>query len=548
MQFLLYDLGFLYDLGLILIVSTFLAYFSRALKQPMLVAYFLAGVIIGPFGLGFIQATEVINTLAQVGIAFLLFTVGLELDFKKLRSVGYTSLLGAGIQVVLSFLLGFGLGTGFGFSPLVSVYTGLLFAFSSTMIVAKLLVDRSEVETLHGRTMLAILVIQDLIIIVTLPFLSNLEAIFSMEILGRILINALGLFSFAVVLNRFVFKRLLKYAARSKELLFFTSVSICFLFIGLARTLHFSIAIGAFIAGISMANFPYNMEIETEVRSLRDFFSILFFATLGMQFNPSVIQHLFWPFIISLLLIIVAKPVILALTYLFLGYGGRESSIVGLGMGQSSEFAFIMAAQGVALGHLSTDLYSFLVSLVVISMLTTPYLMRVRNQLYELFSGIKIFDLHKRFESHYLETIEREPEERLKDHIVVIGGGVGGKRIINYLLTKKKDFVVIDSNPEVVEDLSEQEIHCIYGDASHEEILQRAGVFRAKMVALSIPDVPSSVYVTKKIKGYNSKIKVFARAHTRADADDLHQAGADYIVIPELASGDEIIRLMGEYL
>jgi Kef-type K+ transport system membrane component KefB len=550
MEHIIYNLGFLYDLGLVIIISTVLAYFAKALKQPLLIAYVIAGVIIGPFGMGWITSMENISTLAQIGVAFLLFTIGLELDFKKLKSVGTASVTGAVIQMLLTFVLGYSLSIFFGLNQLMATYVGFLFAFSSTMIVAKMLVDRDEISTLHGRTMLAILLIQDVVVIILLPSLSSIHSLTSLEFIGSTIIKALGLFSIALVLNRFVFGKILDYAAKTKELLFFTAISICFVFIGLAYSISFSIAVGAFIAGISLANFPYNIEISSEIRSLRDFFSIIFFTSLGMQLNPFVIQNQFLLFTVLLLAMLLIKPVILSLTYLLMGYGGRTSSVIGLGLGQASEFSFIIAAQGLALGHFIANpgFYSLLISIVVISMLTTPYFLKYRDSFYRLFSRIKMHSIRRTLKPRYIFNIEKFPEKKLRKHIVVIGGGVTGKGVINYIISKKRKFIVIDSNPEVVKSLSSQGIYCIYGNICHEEVLKKSRIYHADMAVITAPDIHSSVHTVEKVKKFNPDIKFFVRAHTSEDAEALHKAGADFIVVPELVSGSELIRLMGMYL
>jgi Kef-type K+ transport system membrane component KefB len=270
-------LPLLFDIGIIILFSAILAYIARFLRQPIIIAYVLAGLIVGPVGLGIITNTEEITLLSELGIVFLLFSVGLEIDFRRLSHVGFATLVGGTLQVVLTFFIGFFVGMLFGLDSVLSIYIGLLLAFSSTMIVAKILADRNELNTLHGRIMLGILLLQDIVAVIVLPLLSNIEAIVSFEFVILILLRGLGLFAIALLLNKFFFPKILDYAAKKHEILFLTAIANCFFFIGVSYFLGFSIAIGGFIAGISMANFPYNIEIEGEVHSLRDFFSILFF-------------------------------------------------------------------------------------------------------------------------------------------------------------------------------------------------------------------------------------------------------------------------------
>ncbi len=545
----------LLDIGLIILIATLLAYFARILRQPLLVAYVVAGVIIGPMGLGVITNPEDINTLAELGIAFLLFTVGLEIDFKRLRSVGPASLVGALIQMGATFALGFGIAILMGLEPLIGVYLGLLMAFSSTMIVAKLLVDRNEIKTLHGRIMIGVLLIQDLLVIVVLPLMGNVGTVFSLEVAVMIIFRGLGLFSIAVVLNRYVFKRLLDYAARSHEILFLTAVAVCFAFIGLAVALDFPIAIGAFIGGIALAQFPYNMEIFGEMHSLRDFFSVIFFASLGMLLRPVDILGMFPLFISLLLVTVLIKPLILSLIYLFMGYGGRTASVIGLGMGQASEFSLLLAFQGLALMHFGVlsgaflDVFSVMVSVVIFSMILTPYLMNARNRIYNVFS--------KRFKvpfadglgtPHHVKKLEKHPESRLSNHIVVFGCDVMGGKIVDYLIERKKKLIVAEHNPEVIKELSEKGVYTMYGDADNEDLLSALGLYKARLAIVTIPDVEISGFVIGKAKRFNPGINIFARAHSEDEAEALYRAGADFVVVPDFVSGGTLIRKIEHFL
>jgi Kef-type K+ transport system membrane component KefB len=543
------DISLLLDIGLVLIVATFLAYLARMFRQPLLVAYVLAGIIIGPMGLGLMTNEDEIKILAELGIAFLLFTVGLEIDFKRLRSVGTATVTGAFLQMAASFFVGFGIALLFGLGFLVGAYIGLLLAFSSTMIVAKILVDRNEIKTLHGRIMIGVLLIQDLVVILVLPMLKNVELLISPEVLGITVINGLGLFSIAVVLNRYVFKRLLDYAARNNEVMFLTAVAVCFAFIGLSSFLGFSIAIGAFIGGIALAQFPYNLEIFGEMHSLRDFFSVIFFASLGMSlsfFNISLMSSLF---VTVLLLTLLMKPLILSIIYLALGYGGRTSSIIGLGMGQASEFSFILALQGLSLGHFGAPVFSIMVSVVVISMVVTPYFMKFRNNIYSIFAtrmNIPFFD--GLGTPRHVKKMEKPPEKELKNHVVIFGCDVMGGKIVDYLNQRKKKFIVAEHNPEVIRELSKNGVYTLYGDADNEDLLKASGLYRAKLAIVTIPDVETSGFVIGKAKRHNPGLKIFARAHSEDEADALYRVGADFVVVPDFVSGGTLIRKTEHFL
>ncbi len=541
-------LPILFDLGLIIFVSAVLAYFARILRQPLIIAYVLAGVIVGPVGMGIITNTEEITLLSELGIVFLLFSVGLEIDFRKFRHVGFAAFTGGAVQIILMFITGFVVGMAFGLNMILSVYTGLLLAFSSTMIVAKILADKDELNTLHGRIMLGILLLQDIIAVVVLPILSNVDSLLSVEFVSSIILRGLGLFAIAILLNKFFFPRILDYAAERHDILFITAVANCFFFIGSSYVLGFSLAIGGFIAGLSMANFPYNIEIAGEIHALRDFFSIVFFSSLGMQLNFWVIQNSFPLFITLLLLVMLLKPAVLSLIYLFLGYGGRTSGYVGVGMGQASEFMFIIAAEMFLLGNITHEFYSLLLSIVVVSIVVTPYFSRARGIFYDFFSRFHIPQIRHLIHPKSIHTLENPPDEMLEKHIILFGAHRMGEKIVQYLRDRGEKFVVVERDPEIVKDLSRKGIYVRYGDAENDEILKKIFLTKAKLLILTIPYADVASFVVRKAKRFNKRVRIIARAHTEIDAERLYKAGADIVIIPEFVSAEKVIKKIEHFL
>jgi CPA2 family monovalent cation:H+ antiporter-2 len=540
-------LPILFDIGLIIVISAVLAYVAKFLRQPILVAYVVAGIIVGPMGMGIITNTDEITLLSELGIVFLLFSVGLEIDFRKLRHAGFSSLVGGGIQIALMFFLGFAVAGMFGLGSILAIYIGLLLAFSSTMIVAKILADKDELNTMHGRIMLGILLLQDVIAIIVLPLMANMAAVTSLDFTMSITLRGLGLFALAIVLNKFFFPRILDYAAERHEVLFVTAVANCFFFIGASYFLGFSIAIGGFIAGISMANFPYNIEIAGEVHALRDFFSILFFSTLGMQLNFMVIQHSLPLFITLMLLLVLLKPALLSMTYLLLGYGGRTSGYVGLGLGQSSEFIFILAAEMLIIGSITREFYSLLISVVVLSIVITPYVMNARGGFYNLFSRFSFPRGHSLLHPKSIHVIENQPKDQMKGHVVVFGAHRMGDKIVKYLAGIKEKFVVIERDPEIVKELGRQNVYIKYGDAENEEILEKVGLAKAKLVILTIPYADTSSFVIRRARRLNPGIRIIARAQSEQDAESLYLAGADAVIIPEIVSAEKIVKKIDHF-
>jgi len=531
----------LLDIGVIIILATLLAYAARLLRQPLLIAYVLTGIVLGQLT-GAAAGIEDVKMLADFGIAFLLFTIGLEIDVQKLRSVGKASLVGGFTQVGITFATGYIVSGFLGFDSVTGIYIGALVAFSSTMIVAKLLVDRNEINTLHGRIMIGVLLLQDIIVIMLVTMIRSIGGEFSFDLFINSLINGFGLFAIAVVLNRFVFKSVLEKVSRSGELLFLTTVSVAFAFISVSSVLDFPIAIGAFFGGLALAQTPYNFEIYHKMRSLRDFFLVIFFSTLGIQLNLASLGSMIWEFVALLAIIVVMKPVILSLIYLLMGYGGRTSSSIGLGMGQASEFSFILASMGLALGHISGSVFSLIISVMIVSVIVTPYLMRSRNAVYKAFRQLDIPGARMLSRPRHLESIQRKPESVPENHIVVFGCHLMGRRIVDYLKSMGVRFIVVEHNPEVIKELASEGVYAIYGDAENDEIFKAVGLYKARVAVVTIPDVEVSCYITSKAKRYNPGIKIYARAHSEADAQTLYSNGADFVVVPDFVSGGTIIR------
>jgi len=460
----LIDFGLLFDIGLIVILATVLGFFAKFLKQPTLIAYIITGLIIGPIGLGALNIdiagfsvgiTELdeILILSTLGIAFLLFSVGVETDFSKLANLGKVVMIGGVLQVLLTMLVVFAGTFWFNlFDFTQSVYLGLILSFSSTLIVIKLLSDYNQISTLHGRLLIGYLLVQDAIVIIALPFLANLDQIFSLSVFAPVLAVGLFFLVFAYALNRYVYPSIFRYSADSDELLFLTSVTSCFLFIMLAFLLNFSIALGAFIAGLALSNLPYNLEVLNKIKGLRDFFATIFFVSLGMQIDFSFVHFPIQILLFILLIIYFLKPLLYFFINLFSGYGTRISVIVALSLAQISEFSFIIADLGRDILNRTPGLFSLVIIVIAFSMATTPYLMTNSNSLYDFFKkhsgsiGKKLRN-NKGFNRKIIE-LENIPK-RIKDHIVIVGGGVVGFNIAESLY-KDHPLVLIDHNSDVV--------------------------------------------------------------------------------------------------
>jgi len=538
------EFALFWDIGLIIVTATFLAYIARILRQPLVVSYMLTGILLGPLGLSLIKEREVITILSEFGIAFLLFIVGLELDLRRLRDLGVVTTVTTLVKSVILFFLTFNVSLLIGFSHVEAIYLGLVLSFSSTMIVIKLLSDKGELDTLHGRIVLGILLTEDVLAILVLSVIST-PGYMSLNMALMSLLKGVGLFSIAIVLSRYILPTIFKFVAKSQELLFLTALSLCFLFAKLADVSGFSVAIGAFIAGVAVATFPYNLEIISRIHSLRDFFATLFFVSLGMEIWVVNVGTLLYPLLAFVFLVLVVKPIIVMLNVSLFGYSSRSSFLTAVSLTQISEFSLIIALTGMQLKHISVDVFSLTALLALVSITFTSYFIKFDNNLYYRLN---------RYLAH-LDRISQKRGKKLEDmppksteHIIVFGAHRMGYKIVKTLMELKERFLVVDFNPEIITSLIEEGVHSIYGDIGDMEILKRVNLQGADMVISTIPNEEDSMLLIEEAKKVNPKAIVFVTADRLDQALELYDLGADYVFLPRMLSGEKASELISRHL
>lgn len=529
-----------FQIGIIIIIATILAFIAKFIKQPLIPAYVLAGLIIGPV-LKLITNTETIITLSEIGIAFLLFIVGLEINLKKLKDVGLVSSIGGLTQMLAIFTASFIIAMFLGFYSKEAVYIGLIIAFSSTMVVVKLLSDKKEIDTLHGRIVLGILIMQDILAILVLSALTTLGD-FSLLQLFLSLFKGAIVFLVAVAASKYIFPRVFEYCAKSQELLFISAVSVSFIFSMLFYSIGFSIAIGAFVAGVTLANLPYNLEIIGKVKSLRDFFAVIFFVSLGMELSFGILGDILIPLIIFMILAVIIKPLLIMFLCSFFGYKKRTSFKVALSLAQISEFSLIIVAQGLILGHIGQEIFSITVILAVTTIILTSYLIKFENGIYLRFSSyLDVFDKLTGPYNH-LEYIPRKKHE-----FIICGYNRIGYSIVDKLKKMKKKMLVVDFNPEVIKRLIHDKIPCIYGDIGDIEILSRLNLRHAAMVISTAPSKRDNLLLIRTTRKENKHATIIVTSTHISKALELYDAGADYVIMPHLLGGDHMSLLLEEF-
>ena len=530
------DVGLFLELGIIIIVAALAEFILRLLRQPQILAYVLVGVLITPV-FGLIVDTSLIESMSLIGIAFLLFIVGIEMDLKSLKSVLLVSTLGSVLQTVILFVTGYLVALLLGFLSLEAAYIGLMLAFSSTMVVMKLLSDRKELATLHGRIAIGTLLTQDIVAIFALSIMTSINGV-NTALLAIAFVKFLILFGIAYLASRFLFPEMFKFAAKNQELLLILSLAVCFTFSLSFSYIGFPVAIGAFLAGISLGNLEYHIEIIAKMKSLKDFFALLFFVSLGMGLSLGVIQKMWFPLIIILVLVMFVKPlVIMTITSLF-KYTKKPSFLTANSLAQVGEFSLILAAQGLLLKHITQDLFSLIVITVLFTITTTSYYVEYNQFFFRLLKKpLSIFD---RFTTQGLEYLPSE----VRPKIVLCGHDRVGYSILRSLHKKKNKVLVIDYNPEVINHVVSEGYHSIYGDVTDDEIMDKMNLKELSMFISTIPRVKDNIHLLRKLREVNKRAKVIMTANDIDESFKLYELGADYVVLPHFLGGEHVSNLI----
>lgn len=521
------------ELSKILIITVVISGIMRLLRQPVIIGYILTGVIVGPVMLNIVSSTATLSTFSQIGIALLLFMVGLNLNPRVIKEVGKVSLITGIGQVVFTSFIGFIIARLLGFSAVISLYVSIALAFSSTIIIMKLLSDKKDLETLYGRISIGFLIVQDFIAIAILLIISSLNNGNSLTSLAieSLLKGGAGIAAL-FALTIYVIPRITEYIAKSQEYLLLFSIGWCFAIASIFHYLNFSIEAGALLAGVTLSLSPYHYEISSRMKPLRDFFLVLFFIMLGSQMIFSNILASMSLIIILSLFVLIGNPIIVMILMGILGYTRRNSFLAGLTVAQISEFSLIVVAMGVSVGHVTNETLSLVTAVGLITFAGSTYLIMYSNKIYS-------------FLSPYLKFFERKGEkvDEKKFHkeenfdIILVGYNSIGFDILESLKKIKKKFLIFDYDPEVIEKLSKDGYECRYGDANDTEILDELKFVKAKMIISTIPVLDTNLLLVKKIREKSRKTIVAVVSHNIDEAIRLYDEGATYVLMPHFLGG-----------
>lgn len=533
--------GFFVEITLLLGIATVLAILFRVLKQPPILAYILTGIIVGPLHLLNPEAEEAIHVFSELGITLLLFMLGLELKLSELRFVGKVSILVGLGQVVVTSIVGFFITVLLGFDPIGSIYIATGLTFSSTIIIIKLLSDKKELGTLHGKISTGILLVQDFLAIIALVLLNGIANGANSSPLEGILVT-LGksaiMFALVVIGSKLIFPKLVHYLSKSSEILFVFSLGWAFGIATIASSdiVGLSIEIGGFLAGLALANTVESFQIITRIRPLRDFFIILFFINLGMGLDLMNISSVLPEAIVLSIFVLIGNPLIVMILMRGLGYHSQTSFKTGLSVAQISEFSLILIFLALNLGYVDERGVAVMTLVGIITFTVSTYGILNSHQLYKYFrKPLRTFQQKRT--KHKINITDSD----LKQHVVIIGANRVGINIIEKLKTSEQDIVVIDYDPGLAEEFADDKhVFFISGDAADMEVQEAAKMEQAEVIVSTIPNVEDNVILITHIKQVNPKVKIISTVHRDYYAKALYAAGADHVIYPYSFVGNSI--------
>jgi Kef-type K+ transport system membrane component KefB len=540
------------DITLSILFAWMLGLVAHVARQPLILSYLVGGFLIGPYGIGWVKSDQSIATISELGLIFMLFMIGLEIDLKKIVRAGRVILFAAGGQLlggcVLGVLLFMAMGLGLGGGRFDALYLAVACALSSTVIIVKVLYEKRELDTLPGRITLGVLVLQDIFAILFLavqPSLDNLQVGVILLSVARVAV----LVATAWVLSRYVLPKLFHQIARRPELVMLGALAWCFLIGEIAERLHLSREMGSLVAGVSLSTFPYALDVTAKVTTLRDFFITLFFVALGMTI-PIPDRS-----VIGLALIIAVFTVVSRLLTTFvplylMKQGLRASLLPAINLAQISEFSLVVIQTGVLAKHISMQTANAASFAFVLLAVVSTFLIGRSDQIVRAAIGPL-----KRLGLRDLDAAELAAAEAGEGHgaarrIVILGFFRTASALLSEIEQRDKSMLdqitVVDFNPNVFRNLAARGLHVIYGDISNVETLVHAGVGNAEIVILSVPDAllkgADNEKLVRHVRTLNSKAKIISTADVLATVEDQYSAGADYVTVPRFTDAQELFH------
>ena len=519
----------------------------RKMRIPAILAFFITGLLAGPHGLGLVPIDEV-NFLAELGVIFLLFTIGIEFSLEKVSQIKRYVILGGSLQLTLTLLATYLLCSNLGLNTSESIFIGLLVSFSSTAVVLRILQEKDQIYSIHGQISLGILIFQDIAVVLVILFIPMLAGVDNgiFNNLPLLLVKGVGLIVFALISAKWIVPGLIHYIARfkSRELFILTIILICFGVTWMTSSIGLSTALGAFLAGLIISNTDYSNQALGNVLPFADIFMSFFFVSIGMLLNIGFIMENLLLIIILSIIVILLKSLIAGLTAGILGLSLRVMILVGLILSQIGEFSFILSAKGLELGIINEGFFQMFLAVSVVTMSITPFVLAVAPRISHFSDRLPL--PHRIKKGFY--PFKTPQEKVFSDHLIIVGFGVNGKNMAKAASKADIPYVVIEINPQIVKNEKSRGESIHYGDAAHGTVLKNVNIKNARIMVVAISDAIGTRKILDIAKKINPNIYIIVRTRYIRDMESLYQMGADEIVPEEFETSIEIFsRVLEKY-
>ena len=521
------------EVAVVLAIASVVGAICLWLRQPLISAFILVGVLVGPVGLDWVHAHDQVELFAELGVSVLLFVVGLKLDPGLIRSVGMVSVVTALGQMGLTAVLGYSLAMLFGLESFAAFYVAAALTFSSTIIIVKLLSDKREIDALHGRIALGILIMQDIVVVLLMLVLGAYgsevsETNLTLEIL-EVLAKGSGFLFLVGLLTRFLLPLLLHSIAKSSELIVLFAIAWAIGLAALGVVLGFSQEVGALVAGVSLAATPYRAALAARLVTLRDFLLLFFFIELGVNIDVAHLTTAVIPAIVLSLFVLIGKPLMVMALMGRMGYVRQTSTMTGLTLGQISEFSFILAALGLSMGHIGKETVGLITLIGLITIGISTYMILYSYRIASWLAPV----------TGIFERAIHHPEEDLGDtttpqavDFVIFGLGRYGRNIARELRDRGLRVLGVDFDPEVVNFWHKQGLPTLYGDSEDPELFHSIPLARAKWIINTIRGRDQCLVLLHTLKLHDFKGRIALTAHSANDKETLMNVGADLVLLP----------------
>ncbi len=544
-------LPLLQDIIILLGFSVIVVFVLQRFKIPSILGFLITGVLIGPFGLSMINAVDEIEIMSEIGVILLLFVIGMELSLKQLISMRKTVLIGGFIQVGLSVLLAALVYKFLDFQWNESVFVGFLFSLSSTAIVLNILQDRNELSELQGRNALGILIFQDLIVVPMMlltPIMAGQDNDIGTEVL-TLLFKTILVIIFTYVSARYIVPWFLLRVVRTKnkELFLLTTISICFTVTFITSEAGLSLALGAFLAGLIISESEYSHQATGTVIPFKVLFTSIFFISIGMMLDLNFVIDHAGIIVLLVLFVFIVKSLVASLAVAVLKYPPRIIILTGLALFQIGEFSFILSKVGVSHGLLSYETNQYFLSVSIITMFMTPFVIQYSDKIASVL--LRIFSGEKHKQDFNELSAKNKKSESAENHLVIIGFGINGKNLVRVANHVDIPYVIIEHDADLVRKEKKNGEPIIFGDATESHILNLANVKNARIIVIAISDSNAAQHVISSIRDISKSVHIIVRTRYVEHIDDYIEKGADEVVSEKFETSIEIFsRVLHNYL